>query len=297
MSILEKSPVLILMLISLFGCLSGETIKCNFIRKNASSNDLVFYYTFFISAICSSLMLAMWAFSYSVSWYTVILALLFGVAVMGQIAASAFAMRIGPWSYTTVMMSLSVVIPALAGPIFWNEKLDIFITIGIVLMLVCFVLSVKTEVDKDKKSANIKWLLLSLLSSLSTGAVGILQKLHQSSEYKSEIAVFLAISFGVCAVISLAFAAILSFKSTKNNPFRIPFTPWILLAGVGTLINHLINLYLSGAMASAIFFPLMSGGELILVTLCSVILFKERLSVKQWIGLGSGILAVIILCI
>ena len=53
---------------------------------------------------------------------------------------------------------------------------------------------------------------------------------------------------------------------------------------------------LSGEMDSAVFFPLVNGSNLILTTLVSVLLFKEKFKKLQWVGLIAGIVAVIMLC-
>jgi drug/metabolite transporter (DMT)-like permease len=50
-------------------------------------------------------------------------------------------------------------------------------------------------------------------------------------------------------------------------------------------------------MDSAVFFPLVNGGHLVLTTLSAVVFFREKLTVKQWIGVGVGILSVLCLCI
>ena len=78
-------------------------------------------------------------------------------------------------------------------------------------------------------------------------------------------------------------------------------TAWRLLAimlasGVCVAANNKYNLYLSGVMDSAVFFPIINGGGLILTTLAAVVMFGERLSKKQWIGIALGIASVIFLC-
>lgn len=296
--ILSAAPIYALMAVSLSGFLTGEMTKCEYSRKLTSAQNGLYGFTAFVSLICSALFWCLSAFSFSLSFYTLWTGLLFGAAVMGQITASAFAMKIGPWAYTSVMMSLSTVIPALSGVLFWGEDLTANIVIGIILMSVCFILSVKTEEeDKEKKKGNIKWLILSIIASLCTGGIGILQKAHQTSQYKQELTTFLAVSFAFSALFSFVMMKITAPKNAeKKSVFSKKAVLLIFAAGVGTAINHLINLYLSGAMASAIFFPIMSGGELILVTLASIIIFKEKLSVKQWIGLTCGAVAVVILC-
>lgn len=70
-----------------------------------------------------------------------------------------------------------------------------------------------------------------------------------------------------------------------------------VFGGVGVALNNQINLYLSGVVDSAVFFPIVNGGGLILITAAWVVLFRKRLAVRQWIGLGLGIAATMLLCL
>ena len=70
----------------------------------------------------------------------------------------------------------------------------------------------------------------------------------------------------------------------------------MLASGVCVAVNNKLNLYLSGVMDSAVFFPIVNGGGLVLTTLAAVLLFKEKLSTKQWIGVVIGIASVVFLC-
>jgi drug/metabolite transporter (DMT)-like permease len=298
MVILKMISFYLLMILSLIGFLSGEIIKCDYNRKRNDSGSHVFEYTYRVSGICALLFWGLSIFDIRISLFTFTTALLFGIGVMGQIAASAFAMKIGPWAYTAVMMSLSTVIPALSGSIFWNETLTVNHILGIGLMLVCLILSVKNDrSDTNQKKNNLKWFLLSLIASLCTGGIGILQKLHQSSPYKNELITFLSIAFTTSACFNFFMTRIFEKRSDSKRAVNKSALPLFFVAGVGTTLNHGINLYLSGAMESAVFFSIMSGGEMIFVTLASVLIFKERLSVRQWIGLVSGMVAVIFFCI
>ena len=93
----------------------------------------------------------------------------------------------------------------------------------------------------------------------------------------------------------------------KRRPAAAPMfekkaAMWLLIVlfaagGVGVALNNQINLYLSGVIPSAVFFPIVNGGGLILITLASLVFFKERLTGRQWIGLGLGIAATLLLCI
>ena len=70
----------------------------------------------------------------------------------------------------------------------------------------------------------------------------------------------------------------------------------MIAGGVCVALNNKYNLYLSGVMDSAVFFPIVNGGGLLLATLAAVLLFRERLSKKQWIGVFFGIASVVFLC-
>ena len=70
----------------------------------------------------------------------------------------------------------------------------------------------------------------------------------------------------------------------------------MLVNGICVAINNKFNLYLSGVMDSAVFFPIVNGGGLVLTTLAAVLLFREKLSKKQWVGIVLGITSVVFLC-
>ena len=70
----------------------------------------------------------------------------------------------------------------------------------------------------------------------------------------------------------------------------------MIASGACVAVNNKFNLYLSGVMDSAVFFHIVNGGGLVLTTLAAVLLFKEKLSTKQWIGVVLGIASVVFLC-
>jgi drug/metabolite transporter (DMT)-like permease len=107
-------------------------------------------------------------------------------------------------SYTMVILYCSTVISAVSGALFWNEQIQTAHVIGIVLMLVSFVLAVKKQ--PGEKSVSLRWLLLSLGAFATTGGIGVMQKLHQSSVHREELGVFLVIAFIVSALFSFVFA-------------------------------------------------------------------------------------------
>ena len=70
----------------------------------------------------------------------------------------------------------------------------------------------------------------------------------------------------------------------------------MVICGIFTAGIHKINLYLSGVMESVVFFPVINGGSLMGTMMVSLLLFKEKLSLKKWVGIIIGIIAVILIC-
>jgi len=214
------------------------------------------------------------------------------------------ALEIGPLSYTTVIISCSTLITALSGAMFFDESIAVVQYIGIGTMLVSLFLSV--EKKNDGKKASAKWLILCLLAFACSGGIGLMQKIHQSSQYKDELNAFLVIAFASAFVFSALTLIVLytANKKSQDNakkPSVGKAYKWLiignmLLGGVCVAVNNKLNLYLSGVMDSAVFFPIVNGGGVALVTLAAVVIFREKLTLKQWIGIAFGVVSIILLC-
>lgn len=301
-------PLVALFIISLGGYLTAEITKCVYSKRYAKMQADSYFLTAVASALCALTLVLLSGFSFPSSAFSVLLGLLFGIAVMGHLCASSMAISIGPWSYTSIMVSLAIVVPTFSGAIFWGETIEWLDYVGVALMAVCLICSVQKEADGKK--GNIKWLLLSILAMVCMASIGLLQKTHQTSDHKGEVTVFLTTAFAFAAVCSAIICLVLRKRAHVANAAdtaeKQPISPKKRLAvlillclgvGAGMAINHCINLYLSGALDSVLFFPVMCGCELCGVTLTSLLLFKEKLSKKQWFGFICGVSAVLVLCV
>lgn len=237
------------------------------------------------------------------SLFTALLAVLFGAMTALQGITMLAAMRLGPVSYTMMFSSFSTVITALSGVLFFNESITLLKIIGILLMLISFVFAV--ERGNDQKKGNLTWLILCIVVFLGTGSIGLMQKVHQTSAYKEELDIFLVLAFIVCAAVASTASLLLLRTREKSVPLfpsmdrrgAIYILLFTLSGGVCVAINNKLNLFLSGVLDTSVFFPIANGGAVVLSTLAAYILFKERLSVRRWIGLGIGVLSVVLLCI
>ena len=286
---------------SLAAALGGSIAKKYYTDKQPTGLSGGFIFNA-VGCLTAAVILLFWGGVGTPSVFTIVLGVVFGAVTAFQGIANIAALQVGPMSYTSVIISFSTLISALSGVMFFNESLGWAQIVGIVLMLISFVLAAKS--DGAEKKANLKWLFLCLITFVATGGIGVMQKVHQSSEYRDELNAFLIIAFISSAILCTIFAVLSRRREArsadvKSNENKKLF--WILLgvmivSGACVAVNNKFNLYLSGVMDSAVFFPIVNGGGLVLTTLAAVLLFKEKLSKKQWIGVVFGIASVVFLC-
>ncbi len=279
----------------MLACLAGGVFRKIYTLHTSGNMASIFLFNA-VSSIVAAGVLLLWGVSVP-SAFTIWLGILFGVVTALQALAYLWALQIGPMSYTAVIGSFSTLVTAVSGVLFFDEGITVLQAIGIAIMLCSFIFA--AEKDKDKKKSSFLWLLLATVNFLSIGCIGIMQKVHQSSSHRDELNVFLVIAFVTSGLLSFFLAVLFGKRDKKPNGAPRYYTFLVLCmvaAGVGAALNNKFNLYLSGVIDSAIFFPVVNGGGLVLSTLAAVVFFKERLSKKQWIGILLGIAAVLMLC-
>ena len=291
----------IILSISMLCALGASIIKKHSTKKFNSRKETRFLFNSVLSLSCALSLLAISGIP-KVSGFTLLLGLIFGVITATQFIASLLAYESGPFSYTAVITSLSTIIPALSGYFIWGETIFPIQLVGIGLMLLCFAFSV--DFSKSEKKASRSWFLYVFAVFITTGFIGVMQKWHQSSNYKDELDGFLIIAFFTAFLISSIGFFITAYPKRKEEKskralveFLTPLTVILMIfCGIFAAANNKMNLYLSGVMDSAIFFPVVNGGGMILSTVASVLIFKEKLGLQKLIGIGFGIVAVVLIC-
>lgn len=289
---------IIILIVSMAFALSGGIISKHLSFSYKNSFVIYNFYNSVMSLVAAFVLIIM-SSTLKASSFTIFLAITFGAVTGLQITTRQLAFREGSFAYTSMIISLSSLIPTLSGAVIWGEKIKLIQIVGIALMVICFVFSVDTK--EKKKESKGKWFFSCFAAFLCTGLIGVMQKWHQSSFYKDEIDSFLIISF----LFSFAFSAFLAFfgaRTEKKNDdgkksvFAILPIALMVFSGVCAALNNKYNLYLSGVIDSAVLFPILNGGGMILNLLAALAIFREKLLLRQWCGILIGIVAVILLC-
>jgi drug/metabolite transporter (DMT)-like permease len=192
---------------------------------------------------------------------------------------------------TSVASKMSLVLTVLAAVMFYDETPGPLGWSGIALALVGVVLASWT---RGSQGARGSW-LLPLVLFLGNAAIDIVlnhtQRMHLDAGTE---AVFPTLVFGVAGVFGLIRLLISSEREQLGRP---PVLLGGLLLG---LVNYASLYFIVGALArsglaASSVFPLMNIGVILFGTAASMLIFRERLSRVQWIGVGCAVLAMVLI--
>ena len=260
----------------------------NVCKKELESSEHVYRFNAISYAVCI-LLFGLLTIGGGLSIFTACMGVLFGIVTALANYCKMLSLSNGPMHVTLLITTSSMILPALSG-IFFGESFSLpkLAIIGILLFFIYL------SLDKgDDAKINKLWFLYCSLAFVLQGSIGILQKVHQSSEYKSEAGGFLFIAF----ICSLLYSSLRAKRSYRELGFGKKHVIFSVVSGLCIFAMNYLNLKLSGILPSQLFFPVVNGSAIVLSTLASVFLFKEKLSKKQIIGLCGGFLALIAICL
>ncbi len=299
---LSKISTILLIIISVTGSIINGPFTKVYVRKNIMHASEHYLLNGIMNCFTFTILLIVSLFNFNISWFSVVVGVFFGIITALNNIFSSLSYKTGPLSYTTIIINLSTIITAFSGFFFFSESIDILKISGMILLIICFVLSVDKFGDKEK--ANLKWTIFCLLASITCAGVGLTQKIHQTNieEFCGNIYVMLITSFLIGAIYSFIMYAIFSKKdggikrANGEKPFSIKylfFASFVL--GLCMADAHLLNLYLVGVIDTAIFFPIINGVPLIGTLFISFIFLKERLTRRQVVGIILGLIGIVFL--
>lgn len=291
-------PVVLLLLMTIIGTAATNGLNGVYSRQFPTHSVNIWRNVFLQNSACTVTVVIIYTVSnvsFRFSVFSALLGMLFSALIMLVLIFTLKAQSQGSFAYTTIIISLSAIIPSLSGALFFKEKISFYQIVGIVMMIVCIVLS-PNKTHGSEKPFNVKWLIYCMLAFFATGFIGVTQKIHQNSAvHKDEMPIFLLTAFLVGMVVSGIIYIINARHTARAKSVPVSKSAFILpiVSGVCLSIPHTVNLFLSGVLPSILFFPTANLCPMILNMLTSVFLFKEKLSFKQWLGILFGILSTV----
>ena len=212
---------------------------------------------------------------------------------------------------TSLSSKLSVVLPTLAGVFLFGEKLNFVATLGIVLALVALVLVVggkkgdatnqgDAKIDSVESSICVStggkgWLigLLPVFIFFGTGTGDILMKLTEHRNGADDMSFMIAFIYFIALLFGIIIVAYDLIRGRTKWQWKSA------LGGIGLgVINYFSTYCVYNAMRcfdNVVLFPVYNIGVVSVTALTGWLLFKEKLTWKNYLGLAIAIIAVILI--
>ncbi len=229
----------------------------------------------------------------SKSWFWGTMAL--GVFFILVFNLMAKASQVAGVSVASVATKMSLVMPVIFGVVFYRETLSVFQIIGILLALAAVYLASMKE-----KSIGLskKTLLLPLLVFLGSGIIDICMKYFQENHLDTkEVAIFSSMVFGFAALTGFVFIGIKAVKQPLKTNFKNIIGGIVLGVPNYFSIFFLIRALQNERFDSAAIFTLNNVAIVMLSTLLGILIFKEKLSLKNWGGIALAIVSIMLVAL
>lgn len=195
------------------------------------------------------------------------------------------ALDLGPASLTSPLTNMNIVIVVLLGTIVYDEQLGLMQIISIMLLLFA---SILISQRKETKSITSNWwytlvFLALVMFAIRNGGLKVTEELGFSNAAVLFIAYFISIFFFI--------KPLFTEKHISTNAKKIG---WKYGAATGLLSYGGLQLYAIALKygPSSLVAPIFATNGLI-VTVLSIVIYKERLSRIQWIAFASLLLGLI----
>jgi drug/metabolite transporter (DMT)-like permease len=199
-------------------------------------------------------------------------------------------------SVVSVATKMSVVIPIIFGLLYYKESFGVYKIIGVLLALIAvYLASIKS---RDGISVSAKGFIFPLLVFVGSGIIDTSIKfLENSFVAENDVPIFSATIFGSAAFIGLT---VLGFKAVKGD-FKFHFKN--VLGGIALGIPNYFSIFFlvkalrSDLLDSSGIFTLNNVAIVMISTLFGIILFKESLSPKNWLGILLAVISIFLVTI
>ncbi|MCL6273072.1 EamA family transporter [Muricauda sp. 2012CJ35-5] len=207
----------------------------------------------------------------------------------------AKASQVAGVAVASVATKMSLVIPVAIGVWLYQEHLSTLQVLGIVLALAAVYF---TSIKSNSMVISKKTLILPLLVFLGSGIIDTSIKYFEERMLEAnEVAIFSSMTFGFAALSGFVF---IGYKVTKE---KVGMNLKNVIGGVLLGIPNYFSIFFllkalqNESLSSAAIFTINNVAVVMLCTLLAIVLFKERLSIKNWCGIGLAVLSIILVAL
>ena len=185
---------------------------------------------------------------------------------------------------STIFQKLGLLVQLFISIVFFGEKPEAIQIIGIIL---CLAAVVFINFEKQQTAINFKLGLILIL--IGSGLCDGMSKVHEELGNNALSEQFLFYTFSVALILCIILILV------QKEKVGLPELGFGILLGVPNFFSCRFLLKALTDVAAVIVFPTFSVATVVVVTLSGLLVFKEKLSKKQWLSMGMILVALVLL--
>lgn len=238
-----------------------------------------------------------YSFNASVFWFSLLFGILYFLGNIGYM----LAIKNGPLFLSNLFLNLSSVSLVIWGFFFWNAKVNALVIIALVLVVLSVFLCMYHKHDakntgENREKITFKWVVFMIMAFVGNAGVGIVSRTQQIL-YNGQHGNMLMF-YGTMIAVIVAVVDFVRVDKSGLKTIEMKQNAYPILAGITNFAVNLMGLYFATTpLSTNLIYPVLGVGCLMLVTVCSKFIFKEKMTKLQWTGILIGAAAIALLSI
>lgn len=286
--------IVFLLTISILFAVINNLLYHGFQNKGLRGMGDILFFNALLSGVWI-IMLAVMNRGFDISLFSWLWGGMYGVVIAAFLLCKMQAMATGPVSVTSFTGCSSLLLSTAFGTLFFNETVSVIQIIGVVFLIFALFLTLsKSSKSAETQKMSKRWYVWCSLFFIFSGATGIIFKLHQASSVRNEVNQMMLAASVVSAALFMISSLIVQFKTDKTMPkVKSPSLIFVVLCGIVSCGYNRLNISLSGMLPSIVFFPVFNGSVILFASLAASVIFREKITKRQIIGISVGTIALI----
>ena len=281
--------IAVLLILSIIAQVSQQVCRKEH-NKRENDNPLSFSVVGVLAALVYFVVLSKGQLSFSPGMF--LYSLPFAICYMIAYVCTIYAIKHGPLSITSLIISCSVAVPLIYGIVFLKEPVNCLLILGLVLLFLSIIF-VSEPWKREEMRITTKWVVYISVTFFSNGFCMTIQKLFQMKDYGVHSNEFMICSLALTFLLLLLLVLVCERKGLKKM-LKTHGIIWPVFCGVGNGIANQVTMILAVVLPASFLYPMQSAGAIVLTAIVSILLYKEKLSLFQKIGFVTGVLAIIV---
>lgn len=221
--------------------------------------------------------------------YLILFCIIIGAFFIGNFVVYGKSVHTNGVGVTVAAMRLSLLIPVIISIFFYNELLTALKVAGILLVLGSLLLLIPRKSSLNVGNINASW-LLPMIFLLSGFADASLKIYHEDFSLQVNELSFMGFVFVAAFIIGLTICIYRDGPLITKREFSMG-----ALIGIPNLFSSIFLIYALNGIKGAVAFPVVNTINVLGGTFLGLLVWKDKVTSRQWMGIVIALAAIILL--